>query len=386
MEKRDRIFGITTKELVPYLGKVRWLKGDRPAYRHEKYVAKALKSLTIPLDTAIVFTTEKRHPFSMAEIAQGEEEIKGKKQIIYGIFIHEFSVGYLEAIYRQLLAFIPYLEEKDMENVVVAFIQKVLLHELGHSDRYSVSTINQTMSYVEFIEEQLGIDLDMATLEEITDKLYEKRTSGKPIITINNWVKYLNRYLEFRGFEEKLKYFKHTESDDEYFYVPTDEEMRKILSVRWTRPDIDARNRALLHLLFSTGIRINEAVSLNWNDFDLSNPNMPKVTIRCGKGGKKRVVPVHPKVMAMLIEYKDKYRLRTDPNAVFTTPRGRLTQPYARKICKDAGKMAGIPQFHAHAARHWRAISWLKERVDLETIRRLLGHKHLKTTLSLIHI
>ncbi len=132
MEKRDRIFGVTTKELVPYLEKVRWLKGDRPAYRHEKYVAKALKSLTIPPDTAIVFTTEKRHPFSMAEIAQGEEEIKGKKQVIYGIFIHEFSVGYLEAIYRQLLAFIPYLEKKDMENVVVAFIQKVLLHELGH--------------------------------------------------------------------------------------------------------------------------------------------------------------------------------------------------------------------------------------------------------------
>ncbi len=173
MEKIDKIFGVTTKELVPYLGKVRWLKGNRPAYRHEKYVAKALKSLAIPPDTAIVFTTEKRHPFSMAEIAQGEEEIKGKKQVIYGIFIHEFSVGYLEAIYRQLLALIPYLEGKNMENMIVAFIQKILLHELGHRAYWrdihlkSSSGISDADEYAEiYAYEKLGELYDEDLLKE----------------------------------------------------------------------------------------------------------------------------------------------------------------------------------------------------------------------------
>jgi len=131
MEKRDKMFGITTEEIVAYLGKVKWRK-EKPSSRYERYVYKALKSLEIPLDTAVVFTEKKTHPFSMAEIAQGEEKVKGKSQTVYGIFVHEFSIGILKAIYKQLLVYIPYLKDDEMEKMIVVFIQKVLLHELGH--------------------------------------------------------------------------------------------------------------------------------------------------------------------------------------------------------------------------------------------------------------
>ncbi len=163
-------------------------------------------------------------------------------------------------------------------------------------------------------------------------------------------------------------------------FVPTDEEKDAILAVTWVRLDVNARNRALLNLLFATGIRIGEAIALNWNDIDLTNPSLPILHIRHGKGEKKRIVPLPPKVLKMLIDYKEKYRINSDPNAIFTTPHGRITHPFARKICKEAGELAGVPQFHAHAARHWRAIAWLKDGVNLETIRRFLGHSSLKTT------
>ncbi len=245
---------------------------------------------------------------------------------------------------------------------------------------YSASTVRKTVSHVKYIEGKLGINLDTATIEEISDKLYEMLETGMSVDTLNSWIKSINRYLLFRGSDIKLKRFKQTENEDEYFYVPSDEDKDRIFAVTWTHLETNARNRAFIRLLFSTGLRVAEAISLNWSDIDVSDPAMPLLYVRHGKGEKKRYVPLPPEVLKMILEYRDKYRLKTDPNAIFTTPRGRISHAFARKICKDAGIRAGVPQFHCHAARHWRAITWLKEDVNLETIRRLLGHKHLKTT------
>ena len=107
---------------------------------------------------------------------------------------------------------------------------------------------------------------------------------------------------------------------------------------------------------------------------------MPIIHIRHGKGAKQRVVPIHPKVLDELYKYRKYYRIDSDPNAIFTTINGRLDYNYARNLVKEAGKKAGVPQFHAHAARHWRAISWLKQGINLETIRRFLGHANIKST------
>ena len=246
---------------------------------------------------------------------------------------------------------------------------------------YSASTINKTVKYVKYIESKLELNFDMVSIEDISDRLYDFLEGGMSVDTLNTWIKIINRYLVFLGYENKLKRFKQTENeDDEYFYVPSDEEKDAILKVTWTHLETNSRNRAFLYLLFSTGLRIGEAIMLNWGDIDISDPSTPLIFVRHGKGEKKRHVPLPPNVLKIILDYKEKYRLKTDPNAVFTTPQGRLSHGYARKICKDAGKRAGIPQFHAHAARHWRAITWLKEGVNLETIRRFLGHKYLKTT------
>ncbi len=86
-----------------------------------------------------------------------------------------------------------------------------------NSNRFSMNTITHTLRYVKFIETQLELNLDEASVDEITDRIYELRESGKTVTTLNSWVKYLNRYLEFRGDEIKLKYFRHTQNDDLYF-------------------------------------------------------------------------------------------------------------------------------------------------------------------------
>ena len=245
--------------------------------------------------------------------------------------------------------------------------------------KYSNKTIKKTITYLKFLERRLSVDLDKVTLEELADILADVEDAGVPVKTINNWIKYLNRYLLFRGID-KLKYRPQWENPDVFFYVPTDKDKEKIISVRWSRPEIHWRNHCILLVLFDTGIRIDELVHLNWQDIDRSPEGVPIIHIRHGKGAKQRVVPIHPKVLDELYKYRKYYRIDSDPNAIFTTINGRLDYNYARNLVKEAGKKAGVPQFHAHAARHWRAISWLKQGINLETIRRFLGHANIKST------
>lgn len=239
---------------------------------------------------------------------------------------------------------------------------------------YGNRTIKNTVKYIRLLESK-GLNVDeVKGVEDVLLFFAKLREQGIKTTTINYYIKALNRYFRFRRLNFKLKYYRRPTSD--FIWIPSDEGVKAILSVRWGRYDIDLRNRAMLTLLFATGIRLGELISLNWADLDEQDGILK---VRTLKRGGERYVPLPPKVLSLLLEYK-RVRIRSDPNAMFTTPSGRISEPYARKIFKDAGIKAGVRQFHAHAARHWRAVKWLEEGLNLETIRRLLGHSSLKST------
>ncbi len=246
------------------------------------------------------------------------------------------------------------------------------------SHDYSLTTIERAIRYVRYIEER-GLQVDNVKDEdEVLEFIAREREKGVSPKTLNNYVKQLNRYFQFRGVDIKLNYFKDYGDSD--MRIPSDEDVRKILNLRWAHYDIDLRNRTILHLLFATGLRVNEMINLDWKDLYYDNTQgVWMLNIRMGKGRKPRKVPVPPKVVDMLFEWK-KVQPKSDPNAMFTTYRGRISHAYFRKIIKIAAERVGIPWFHAHLARHWRAIKFLEEGVNLETIRRYLGHSSLKTT------
>ena len=235
-------------------------------------------------------------------------------------------------------------------------------------------TIKHSINYIKYLERK-GLEVDSVdSIEDVLLFFGKLRSHGTRTITLNYYIRALNRYFEFRGVNIKLKYYRRPTSD--FLWIPTDEEVQAILSIRWSRPDIDLRNRCMLHLLFATGVRLGELINLNWQDLNIQNSIL---TVRTAKRGGVRYVPVPPKVLNLLQEYR-KVRINSDPNAIFTTPTGRISHAYARKVFKDSGIKAGVRNFHAHAARHWRAVKWLEEGLSLETIRRLLGHSSLKST------
>ena len=171
-------------------------------------------------------------------------------------------------------------------------------------------------------------------------------------------------------------------------WFPTDDEMDRIITAAGRSPDKSASSRdtSIMHILFFGGIRIGELIRLNLDDIrDIG------IYVRSEKGEKPRMVGLPDKVMESLNNYVTNYRYTTDPKALFTTKSGRITYPYARKRIKEIGAKAGVPRFHAHAARHKCATMLIlgyrgSIPVDIRQVQIHLGHSSLATTQRYTHV
>ncbi len=145
------------------------------------------------------------------------------------------------------------------------------------------------------------------------------------------------------------------------------------------------RDRAILELLYASGLRVSELTGAKHSDFDLQSQ-----TVRVlGKGRKERIVPFGSKARAALEAYfpvRDCIRLewpdKADPEAVFLGKRGtRLDTRTIRTIVKRYVKLFGLNwNLHPHSFRHAFATHLLADGADLRAIQELLGHKSLSTT------
>jgi len=111
--------------------------------------------------------------------------------------------------------------------------------------------IRNTIRAYRYLKKQ-GLDLSVASEHDIIDFLAEWRAQGVPRKKINGYIKRINRYLMFWGTEFRVKPYREIKSHRPIIIL-SDDEVRRILSVRWTRPDVDLRNRAMINLLFATG-------------------------------------------------------------------------------------------------------------------------------------
>jgi site-specific recombinase XerD len=135
------------------------------------------------------------------------------------------------------------------------------------------------------------------------------------------------------------------------------------------------RNRALVELVYSAGLRASEAVGLNLADVDFDREQLH---VR-GKGGKERMVPLGEEAAHMLARYLHEARpqlARGAENAVFLSARGkRLDTSTLRRVFA-----------HPHRLRHAFATHLLEGGADLRTIQELLGHSSLSTTQLYSHV
>ena len=150
---------------------------------------------------------------------------------------------------------------------------------------------------------------------------------------------------------------------------------------------IGLRDRALLELLYATGMRVSELVSVRPVDLNLKAGYLTCM----GKGSKERLVPIGRSAVKWIREYTRTSRpvlAAPDSPWLFVNARGgHLSRVGFWKILKKYGKQAGLPyQLSPHVVRHSFATHLLERGADLRSIQSLLGHADLSTTQIYTHI
>jgi site-specific recombinase XerD len=169
------------------------------------------------------------------------------------------------------------------------------------------------------------------------------------------------------------------------------DQIRTLLDSPNTKNKQGLRDKALLELLFSTGMRVSEVMSLNVNQFD--SKKIDQELSITGKGNKARVVYISERAMQWIKKYLS---TRSDVSpALFInyrpsselTDEKRLTVRSIERIIKHYVKLTGLPAFTSpHTLRHSYATDLLSQGVDIRSIQEFLGHSHIATTQVYTHV
>lgn len=144
------------------------------------------------------------------------------------------------------------------------------------------------------------------------------------------------------------------------------------------------RDRAILELLYSSGLRVSELTGLNIGEIDLTG-GMVRVT---GKGGKERIVPVGSRALEALEAYLDDRYPVTFNDPLFLNTRGvRINRRSVTRIVDVyVMRIAAFKNISPHTLRHTFATHMLEGGADLRAIQELLGHASLSTTQKYTHV
>lgn len=167
----------------------------------------------------------------------------------------------------------------------------------------------------------------------------------------------------------------------------TIDEIDKLLDIDITDP-FSARNKAILELMYATGLRISEVISLEFKNID-----MEECIVRVmGKGSKERIVPINDYALKALNTYLEEYRPLMVKNEVnnylFLNNHGKqMTRQGIFKMIKAECLKKGITKdISPHTIRHTFATHLLENGADLRIIQELLGHSDISTTQIYTHL
>ncbi|PCI76330.1 site-specific tyrosine recombinase XerD [Candidatus Aerophobetes bacterium] len=192
------------------------------------------------------------------------------------------------------------------------------------------------------------------------------------------------RYLE-REFEEDSVDFAPFQAPTIWEKIPqvlTTKEIDTLVQYI-EEPSVEPMVRAVIEILYATGIRVSELCSLNWGDVGES---MIKVQ---GKGEKERMVPIGKLALHALSLYQKTYKVKpTGRNALFLSKRGlRASRQSIWHLVKKCIKAAGIEKnISPHCFRHTFATHLLQAGADLRVIQDFLGHSDISTTERYMHL
>lgn len=260
-----------------------------------------------------------------------------------------------------------------------------LKYERAYSDNTVGAYMNDLNKYEEFLKKDI-LESDTEDLEKYLKyiKNLESTTVAHKITSIKSYFNYnIKRGIVSVNPADKVSRPKLTKHLPEYL---TEEEVGKLLDVEVKSP-YDYRNKTILELLYSSGIRISELVNIKTPNYDSE-----KCLIRImGKGSKERIVPLGDYAINIMNDYMNNYRPlinKKHTDYVFVNNRGdKISRQFIFKVIKKEALKKGIKKdISPHTLRHTFATHLLKNGADLRIIQELLGHENISTTQIYTHV
>lgn len=212
-----------------------------------------------------------------------------------------------------------------------------------------------------------------------------KRTINRKISALRSFFDYL---VENKIVEENIAVYINTPKfENKLPSFLLKEDMEKIRDVIDTNTFIGLRDRAMIEMLYSSGLRSFELLELSEYMIDFQNRELRVI----GKGDKERITffsKIALKYLNDFINLKKEKLVNYDNNIVFTNTKGqRLTTRSLRRIIENYGKLSGInKELTPHVFRHSFATELLNSGVDIRYVQELLGHSTIATTQFYTHI
>lgn len=235
-------------------------------------------------------------------------------------------------------------------------------------------------------------DVQYSFLRGYLVKLHEKNLSAK---TINHKLTSLRSFYRFLQREEYvqdnpfllIESLKTPKKNPDFLYI---DEMLGLLDSIDTSSSLGKRNKAMLELMYASGLRCSEVVSLTLSQIDFSH----QIVLIHGKGNKDRYVPFHDFAAEWLKEYIEDVRpllmqvQNQEHDFVFVNKNGgKMTNRGVENIVdRVMQQYDSTKKIHPHTFRHSFATHLLERGVDLRTVQELLGHENLSTTQVYTHI
>ena len=256
--------------------------------------------------------------------------------------------------------------------------------ERNYSNNTSLSYVKDVTLFSNFIKK----DLLLVDKKDIEKYIRSLNKSSKTISHVISSLKsFYNYYMRMGNIKsnptDEIDRPKIEKKIPEFLTL---EEISSLLNFK-VNNEFEARNKAILELLYSSGLRISELTSL-----ELSNIDLDECLVRVmGKGSKERIVPLGDYAIEALKEYIYFYRPMLNKNNssyIFLNNRGGiLSRQFIFKVIKEECIKKGIRKnVSPHTLRHTFATHLLKNGADLRIIQELLGHENLSTTQIYTHL
>ncbi|RLD08948.1 MAG: site-specific tyrosine recombinase XerD [Chlamydiae bacterium] len=275
-----------------------------------------------------------------------------------------------------------------MSDFIKKFIDFLRI-EKGLAENSCLAYTNDLNLFNHFLAENKINSWNKVKPDHIIDFLQNRLEKHRASSTISRELISIKVFFRFLSAEKNIKtnVSNRVESPKLWKLLPdvlTEHDVEKLLNVPDTNNIIGLRDKAMLELLYATGLRVTELVSLKIRDL-----NTETGFVRCfGKGGKERIVPVGSLAIKAIKKYFETRGETTGSDYLFiTNRRTKMTrinfyeriQLYAKKACINK-------KIYPHLLRHSFATHLLSHGADLRVVQEMLGHSDISTTQIYTHV